>query len=144
MKTFSHTCTTQAPPDAIWNLWSDVSTWHTWDSEIKWSELQGEFIDGQKGTLKPTSGPKIRFYLSDVIHRKSFTSVSLLPLGTKLINEHKIHTENNQTQFTHKVTFTGPLAGVFGFLLGEGFSKVLPTVMNNLKVAAETSTSSNV
>lgn len=31
---FSHTLKTSAPPERIWEIWTDVAHWSKWDSEL--------------------------------------------------------------------------------------------------------------
>jgi hypothetical protein len=40
-------------------------------------------------------------------------------------------------QFTDDIKFTGALKYILGLILGGGFKKVLPTVLNNFKLLTE-------
>src|SRR3954467_11179175 len=39
-----------APAD-VWNLWSDVGSWHCWDPTVQRVALEGHFAEGAGGTL---------------------------------------------------------------------------------------------
>ena len=30
----------------VWNVWADVNRWHTWQDDIEYAKLTGEFISG--------------------------------------------------------------------------------------------------
>ncbi|WP_148611442.1 SRPBCC family protein [Nocardioides rubriscoriae] len=47
----SQTVSTTAPPSAVWALWSDTSTWPTWDPSVVAVALDGPFEEGTTGTM---------------------------------------------------------------------------------------------
>lgn len=48
------TIKTKASREQVWKLWTDVNNWNTWDSEVAYSELNGNFEIGTFGILQPT------------------------------------------------------------------------------------------
>ena len=131
--TFAHTLETRAPKK-IWQRWTEVETWHEWDTEIKQASLQDNFKLGARGSLVPKTGPRSSFTVTELTPQKRYTFVTNLPLC-------KLHVKRYLSEdggtFTHEVRFTGLLAPLFGRLLGERFQKVLPEVMENLRERAE-------
>jgi hypothetical protein len=55
---FSHTDSTTAISDKIWQVWTDVPNWKQWDKGLKEAQLDGQFLIGTKGRLVPDKGPK--------------------------------------------------------------------------------------
>lgn len=47
----SQTVTTTAPTAAVWALWSDPTTWPTWDPSVVGVVLDGPFEQGTTGTM---------------------------------------------------------------------------------------------
>lgn len=86
--TYSEKVATQATPEQIWAMWQDAASWPCWDSELEWVRLEGEFIVGTVGRMKPTSGPEVKFLLSDIVPLRSFSDVAQLPL-TRLAFDHE-------------------------------------------------------
>ena len=39
----------------IWNVWTDVNQWHTWQDDIEYAQLDGEFIKGNVFLFKPNT-----------------------------------------------------------------------------------------
>jgi hypothetical protein len=44
---------TSAAPAAIFARWADTDTWPQWNSDTEWVRLDGPFVEGATGTLKP-------------------------------------------------------------------------------------------
>ncbi|MDP3505094.1 MAG: hypothetical protein Q8S33_32450 [Myxococcales bacterium] len=58
---FHHEVETLAPPTAIWRLWTDVTTWPSWDTELESVRLDAAFGPGVTGTLKGKGSPEAAF-----------------------------------------------------------------------------------
>ena len=131
----SHSLKTDAPEE-VWRRWTDVETWHEWDTEIENASLRGNFELGAKGTLKPKTGPETSFAVTEFTPGQSYAFTTNLPLSKLHVRR---YFSENKTAFTHEISFTGILAPVFSFLLGRRFQKVLPKVMANLRELAQVS-----
>ncbi|MGL5892426.1 MAG: SRPBCC family protein [Bacteroidia bacterium] len=133
---FSFTIPVNTTTANIWQTLIDVENWHQWDTELIEASLEGYFAVGAKGTLKPKKGPKLKFYISEIIPNQSYTFNTIMPVG-ELVIKRSISEKNNELHFTDDIAFTGALKYVFGLMLGGQFRKVLPEVMNNFKKIAE-------
>ena len=134
---FSHTLKTSAPPERIWEIWTDVAHWSKWDSELLDSSLQGPFVLGAVGQITPRNGRVSTFKISQLSPGKSYTFTIGLPLCSLNIYRY-LSSQSDITHFTHEVSFQGAFAFVFGLLLGCQFRAILPNVMENVKQIAET------
>ncbi len=127
----------KASSKKVFELYEDVANWSAWDPDVKTSSIVGKFETGAIGKLKPKSGPESKILFSSVVTDESFTVSSNLPL-CKMSFEHELTSVgNNEIKVTHRVSFTGFLAPLFGRLIGSGIKKGLPHTLNGLKVAAE-------
>jgi len=136
--TFSHTLSTELSPAVIWAIWTAVDRWPTWDSELKSARLDGEFCLGATGQLTPNRGPALRFEISALELDKSYTFTTRLLLCR--LHVRRFLTFDDELRFTHEVSFEGPLAFLFSWLLGRQFRRVLPDVMRSLLQIAEQQT----
>ncbi|MBL4608008.1 MAG: SRPBCC family protein [Pseudomonadales bacterium] len=125
-----------ASAEDVFKLYEDVSTWSSWDPDVKSSSVSGKFETGAVGKLKPTSGPESKILFTSVITDKAFTVSSKLPL-CKMTFEHELSSSKNETEVVHKVSFSGFLAPIFGRLIGKGIQKGLPNTLKGLKTAVE-------
>jgi hypothetical protein len=139
-RSFYYTLETTANKATFWRVWTDVKNWPRWDTPLKEARLEGNLQLGAKGKLTTQNGQVSSFTLSDFKPVQSYTFTTQLP-GARLVVRRYISNESgSKFQFTHHVSFEGTLAFLFAGLLGKGFMKALPPVMENLKRIAENST----
>jgi polyketide cyclase/dehydrase/lipid transport protein len=111
---FRHSEETTATPEAVWALWSDVTTWTSWDTGLDHAELNGTFTRGSSGTMRIPDQPPITFTLTEVTPCKSFTDETHIP-GAVLHFHHTLEPlANGNTRVTHSVTIEGPKAQEIG------------------------------
>lgn len=111
---------TTASASEIWAHWKDAAHWPRWDKELAWVRLEGEFVKGTKGKMKPAAGPEVKLTLGNVIINKSSSDIAKLPI-TKLVFDHEYLAPANpgdSAKIKHSVTMTGLLAPLFGRLIG--------------------------
>jgi Polyketide cyclase / dehydrase and lipid transport len=128
---FSHTLKTVAAPERIWEIWTDVENWAQWDTELISADLDGAFVLGAIGRLKPKTGGATKFEISQFNPGNSYTFTIGLPLCSLRVHRY-LSDRSDGTYFTHEVSFQGLLAWLFGLLLGRKFQAVLPKVMENV------------
>ena len=133
---FSFTIAVNSTKANVWQTLIDVQNWHRWDTELIEANLEGVFEEGAKGTMKPKTGPQLKFYISELIPNQSYSFNTVLPVG-ELVIKRSLKELNNEIHFTDDIAFTGFLKYIFGIMLGGQFRKVLPEVMNNFKRIAE-------
>lgn len=133
---FSFTVSVNNSKAKVWETLFDVESWNVWDTELKFAKLNGEFKVGSKGILRPNKGPKLNFYISEIIPNETYTFKTKMPLGWLNIKR-KLSEENGKILFTDDIQFTEILKHIFGLMLGKGFIKVLPGVMQKFKKLAE-------
>src|SRR3954451_12575159 len=85
MLIIKHAVETSASPKAIWQIWQDVSNWNTWDHGLEFSQIDGPFRTGTRGTLKPKGGPLIQTKLTYVEPMKIFIDEAKLTLARIII-----------------------------------------------------------
>lgn len=128
---------TSAKPEKIWQRWTNVGAWPEEDKNLDSAELQGEFAVGSKITMKPKGSPKSTVIITEMTQNKSFTTEGKIPLG-KLIISHDIHVMGGgKTSFTHTITLTGPMKGLFVKLFAQKLADNLPEKMKNIASLAE-------
>ncbi len=126
-----HTVDTEAPAAAIWTRWTRVDLWSADDPTVASARLDGPLAVGVGGTIKQRRGPAVRFTVAALEPQRRFTTMSSLPFA-KMAFEHTLEPTPVGVRFTHRVRLTGPLASVFGRLLGRRLVAELPQVMDNV------------
>ncbi len=136
MLIIKHTVETAASPEAIWEIWQDVTNWNTWDHGIEFSTLDGPFLAGSEGLLKPRGGPLVYTKLTAVEPNKFFIDEAKLPFA-HIVVSHSLTQLNGITHVTHQVEMKGPLAFFFAFVIGRKMKKNLPKEMAAMVKKAE-------
>lgn len=138
---YQHSLDASATPEAIYALYSDVSTWPAWDAAIAAMTLDGPFVAGAKGTLSLVDGPTLPFTLMAVTPGRGFADETPLP-GGAIRFEHLLEPlADGGTRITHRVVIDGPAADELGPRLTAGIPR---TVAALAVLAAATTTPSAV
>lgn len=138
MWSFEHTVTTGAAPSAVWARYADPAAWPSWDRDLASVTVDGPIAVGVRGTLRPLKGPPAVFVFTEVEPDVGFTNVSRLPFA-KLAVSHRITPASSGSEVTHRVEINGPLAPLFGRLIGRRIAAALPGSMRTLAELAEES-----
>ena len=137
-RSFFHETATGAPREAVWALWTKVSSWKDWDLGLKDAELDGPMRLGAVGRIIPQSGPPAKFTVTEFEEQVSYAFATTLPLAKLVVRRSFPPSEG--TAFRHEVSFTGFLARLWAGQLGPGFRKALPPTMERLARQAEKTT----
>lgn len=137
MPAFDGTITVRATPARVFALWADPAGWGRWDPDVRQATLDGPFAEGATGAITPRQGPTMRIRVTRVEQDRAFDAEARLPLCTMRF-EHWLEPAGADTRVTHRVVFAGPLAAVFGALIGPSLRRGIPGTMAGLKAACET------
>ncbi|HMD02082.1 MAG TPA: SRPBCC family protein [Candidatus Baltobacteraceae bacterium] len=137
MKAYGKSRSTTASPERVWAVWSDPNNWSRWNSGIRACELSGPLADGTLGKMETTRGSKHTVTFAGVEPPRRFTlSMSGPPLATiTFICE--VEPSGFGSTVSQSVAFSGPLAFVFGPMLGEQMADHFVPVLDDLAAAAE-------
>ena len=127
--------TSPAHPDAFFARWADMATWPEWNADTEWVRLDGPFVTGATGVLKPKGGPKVTFVVQSLTDHE-FIDVSSL-VGAKLTFAHHVSQSPAGTRVDVEVSLTGPLAKVWNLIMGKGLKASLQRDLDALVAAAE-------
>ena len=134
-RAFSHTLTTEASPERVWQLWTDATTWKDWDKGLKDAEIDEPFTLGATGRILPLSGPASKFEVVEYVEGQSYAFETRLPFARLTVRRSFVSL--NPTTFQHEVSFDGLLAGFWAGRFGPGFRAALPPTMTSLAELAE-------
>jgi hypothetical protein len=114
-----------------------MDTWPEWDEAVAWTRLDGPFVAGTTGVLKPLRGPKVSFLIETLEPGTEFTDVSSMP-GAELRIRHVVATgADGRTRVDIEVSIGGPLAWLWGKVLGRGIATSTPMALTRLVAVAE-------
>jgi hypothetical protein len=125
-----------ADPASFFARWGDMATWPEWNLDTDWVRLDGPFVEGATGTLKPKGGPKVPFTIARLVPGREFTDVPRL-FGARLTFQHLVSTAEGRTTVEVSVSMSGPLAPVWRLILGKGLRSSLQPDLERLAAVAE-------
>lgn len=128
--------TSAAAPSAFFERWADVATWPEWNLDTEWVRLDGPFVEGATGALKPKGGPKVGFVVACLVPDREFVDVSHL-VGARLTFTHRVTPAGGGCTVDVAVTMSGPLARVWNLMLGKGLRESVQPDLERLARAAE-------
>ena len=137
MSEASSSVETSASPETVWRIWSDPSTWPSWNPDIRHVILDGAFASGTIGTMETNSGGKHEIALKDVVANRGFTLTSDMPMpATKLDFRCAIEPVGSGSRISQGVT----VKGLFSFMGGQIRARITPSfgpLLNGLKAHVE-------
>ena len=126
---YSRPCTSS--PAAVFPLWADPRSWPEWDPEVRHVEFGAVTAIGSRGRLTPSSGPALRFSITDLLPNELFTNTSALP-GARLEFEHRVTASQQGSVVTVAIRTRGPLAKLWSRLLKKPMSGAAQSSVDGL------------
>jgi hypothetical protein len=120
--------TKKATSDQMWRLFADVNNWHSWDSDIEYARMNGEFEKGNHFQLKPKNGPKVKIQLLETVKNRKFVDLTRFPLA-KMYGEHTFEETNEGLKVTTTMKVEGPLSFLWVKLVANDIVSHLPEEM---------------
>lgn len=133
---FDASTTIQAPAAKVFGIYANVTDWPQWDPDVKSASLQGSFASGAVGEVVPHGGPKSVLKFTAVVPNRLIRMQCKLPLGMMQF-DYELLAQGDTTVVTHRTTFSGLLAPLWGRLIGASMKKSLPAALSGLKTHAE-------
>jgi len=137
VKTYGVSRATTAPPERVWRVWSDPSNWSRWNSGIRSCEMSGPLVSGATATMQTMQGRKALVTFNNVDPPRRFTLTMSGPPLTRFTFICEITPSGTGSTVAQSVAFSGPLAFVFGPLLGKEIASHFVPVLDDLAAAAE-------
>lgn len=133
-KTYSVT-TDKVTREQMWKLFTNVNSWHIWDSGVENAQLNGQFEQGNHILLKPKSGPKIKIVLSKVVEKQLFITASSFPLG-KIYHQHLFEETSDGLRISYTITVKGVLSFLWVKLIAQNlFNSISKDVVKQINIA---------
>ncbi len=134
--------TSSAAPAAFFARWADMATWPEWNTDTEWVRLDGPFVQGATGVLKPKGGPKVRFTVTELVDGRTFVDVSRL-LGARLTFRHEVaDRRDGGCRVDVTVSLDGPLRLFWTAVLGKGLKRTAQVDLDRLSAVAESAPAS--
>ena len=127
----------------IWNTWTDMASYPSWDPREEELRIDGPFQAGTTGFSKQVgSRPGSPFELTRVEPMTRWTNVAPLPAG-KLVIDHRLTAGTDGTvHLVKRYEAYGPLSVAFRLFIGKGIRAEAPGTFAALEAEAARRTES--
>jgi uncharacterized protein YndB with AHSA1/START domain len=127
-----------ASPETIWQIYSDIPKWTDWHDDILECHIDGAFEPGSKGAMTVAGNPRpLPFVLLEVQAGVAFTDLTEIP-GANIVFAHHLERTSEGTKITHTVTISGTAWEQIAATLGKQLEHGLPQTIELLARLAET------
>ena len=132
-----HSTETNAAPEDVWRLWSDMAAWPQWNEGIEKMEIDGPFAVGTTFTMTPPGDAPIRMCLTEITPGELFTDE--MDGGEFTVRTvHRLEpVAGGRTLIIYRTEISGPAAGQVGPQLGPAITADFPEVLAALARLAE-------
>ncbi len=117
--------------EQVWKVWTDLNQWHTWQSDIEYAKLVGEFKVGNTFLLKPKGGPKVNIEIIKVERNKQFTDLTRFP-GARMYGSHEFVIHGDELEIKTTMSIEGPLSFVWRKIVAEDVANGMMEQTENL------------
>lgn len=126
---YEHSIDTNATPEAIWRLWSDVENWGAWNGEIEKIEINGPFAEGTQILMTPPGDDPIPLVIAEAVENERFVDEARFG-GLLLRTTHRIDPAGeNLIRVVYRMEITGDGADEAGPQIGPGITADWPETM---------------
>ena len=118
--------TVAADGAALWQAWTDMERFPSWDSREEETGLNGPFQAGTTGWSKQRGTPRSPFTITAVTPRRHWQVETPLP-GGKLVIDHRMdEAGDGQVRLAKRYVAHGPMAVAFRVYYGRKIRREMP------------------
>lgn len=126
---YEHSIETNATPEAIWRLWSDVENWGAWNGEIEKIEINGPFAEGTRILMTPPGDEPIPLVIAEAVENERFVDEAGFG-GLLLRTTHRIDPAGEgRIRVVYRMEIIGDAADEAGPQIGPGITADWPETM---------------
>ena len=118
--------TVRANPAALWQAWTDMERFPSWDPREEETQLDGPFAAGTTGWSKQRGTPRSPITITAVSPGRSWQVETPLP-GGKLVIDHQMgQAEEGAARLTKRYQAYGPMAVAFRLYYARKIRREMP------------------
>jgi len=126
-----------APPERVWQIWSDPSTWPEWNPDVVAISLDGPFATGTTGSMTTKAGGTHAIRLGAVEPGSAFQlETAPVPLTRFTFRCTVAARGERASSISQSVTIEGPLGPLFSAMMGRRIADGFEPLLNGLAHAA--------
>src|SRR5215204_634704 len=138
MRKFNISIDIAAPPERVWQVMSDVESWHEWTASVTSVKriTAGPFAVGTRVVIKQPKFPAAFWKVIELKPGSSFTWESVAP-GFRAVGQHSVEPTPTGSRATLVLDYEGLFGGLMGALTGGITQQYVTMEANGLKARSE-------
>ena len=104
--------------EKVWKVWTDVNQWHTWQPDIEYAKLDGDFKVGNTFILKPRGGRGVTIEIIKVESSQQFTDLTRFP-GARMLGCHEFIAHGDELEIRTTMSIEGFLSFLWKKIVAE-------------------------
>ena len=104
--------------EKVWKVWTDVNQWHTWQPNIEYAKLDGDFKVGNRFKLKPKGGPAVSIEIIKAEPGRQFTDLTRFP-GAHMFGSHEFISHGDELEIRTTMSIDGFLSFFWKKIVAE-------------------------
>jgi hypothetical protein len=134
---YEHSVDTSARAAELWQHWSDMAAWPTWNAGIEKIEVDGPFQVGTTFTMASPGDDPVSMRLTEIVPGELFTDVMDAGDFTVTTVHRLAPLPDGGTRITYRTEISGPVADQIGPELGPAITADFPDVIAALVAIAD-------
>jgi uncharacterized protein YndB with AHSA1/START domain len=134
---FEHSVEADASPERVWELWTDISGWPSWNPGVGYAEVDGPVVEGATGTIHAVDGPASTLKVLEIDpERRLVTEAS--ERFVRIRFEHELtDADESRLRITHRVKMMGFGTPVMKRTVGPRLERSIPAAVEELAARAQ-------
>ena len=104
--------------EKVWKIWTDVNQWHTWQPDIEYAKLDGDFKVGNTFRLKPRGGQGVSIEIVKTEYGRQFTDLTRFP-GARMFGCHEFIVHGDELEIRTTMSIEGFLSFLWKKIVAE-------------------------
>ncbi len=118
-------------------MFSDINSWHVWNSEIVFAKLEAKFEAGNHYIIQPKRGRLIKVELVEVTENAHCLELGKFPLA-KMYYDHKLEETSAGLKISSTITVKGLLSFLWVQLVVKNIADTIDShVQEQIRVASK-------
>jgi uncharacterized protein YndB with AHSA1/START domain len=135
---FEHSVQAPASRGRVWELWTDVSGWPSWNPGVGHAQLDGPMTEGATGTVRAVGGPTSTLKVLAIEPGRRFVTETSEWLMRLRFEYELAEEEGGQLLVTHRVRMTGLATPLLRYTVGRRLERSMPAALAALVERART------
>jgi len=132
MWSYEKNAVVRASRAVVWQWWTNVEKWPTWDTDLSEAALLGELAVGAQGRMKVADDAVVPFVVTELIPDEKLVIAIALVGGALSYSYTMTEEENGDLKLAHGVSISGVLGFFWRMMLKKKVQRIVDAALTTL------------